>query len=89
MTRWCNRPPNHAAYLRAEESMRQNWVAVDAVAESDEAKAVDDDHMAGGKNHVVHEIYMEGGGAADAARKSPFAGKMNRMPRRDESGSRS
>lgn len=67
--------------------MRQNRVAVDAVTESDEAKAVDDDHMAGRKNHVVHEVYMEGGGAADAARKSPFAGKVNRMPGRDESRS--
>ncbi len=67
--------------------MRQNRVVVDAVAESDEVQAVDDDDVVGRKNYVIHEVYEEGRGAADAARKSPIAGKMNRVPRRDKSRS--
>jgi hypothetical protein len=67
--------------------MRQNRVAVDAVAEGDELKAVDDDDVAGRKNYVIHKVCVEERGAADAARKSPIAGKMNRVPGCDKSRS--
>ena len=59
------------------------------MAESDELQTVDVDHVCGRKHYIVNTVHMEEGGAVDAARKSPFAGKTNRMPRRDESGSRS
>jgi hypothetical protein len=39
--------PKQPADLRAEESMRQNRVAVDAMAESDELQTVDVDHVCG------------------------------------------
>ena len=79
--------PNNS-YLRAEESVCQYRVAVVAMAESDELKTVDDDHVACREHDVVNTVHVEGGGAANAAGKAPFAIKENGMPRRDKSRSR-
>ena len=55
------------ADLRAEESVRQHWVAAVAVGESDELDTVDDDHVTLREHDVVHAVHVVRGGAADAA----------------------
>ena len=76
------------ADLRAEESVRQHRVHVVAMAESDELKTVDDDHVTCREHDVVHTVHVKGGWAANAAGKAPFASKENGMPRRDKSRGR-
>ena len=76
------------ADLRAEESVRQNRVAVDAVAESDELKIVDDNHVTCREHDIVNIVHVDGGRAANAAGKAPFAIRENGMPRRDKSRGR-
>jgi hypothetical protein len=76
------------ADLRAEESVRQHWVAAVAVGESDELDTVDDDHVTCREHDVVYAVHVKGGGAVDAAGKAPFAIEKNRVPRRDKNRNR-
>ena len=83
-----NKARQTRADLRAEKSVGQHRVAVVAVAESDELKTVDDDHVTCREHDVVHTVHVKGGWAANAAGKAPFASKEDGMPRRDNSRSR-